>query len=150
LHGPRALDFDREGNLWLALREGNAVLKLDLARGTIHHIAGTGARGYSGNGGTAKEAALNGPKGLSVAPNGDVYVADTENHVIRRIDIRTGTIELVAGTGARGDGPEGDPLRCQLARPHGIYVSDDGSIFVGDTEAHCVRKISPMPELNRE
>ncbi|MEO5803729.1 MAG: hypothetical protein ABIR24_09370, partial [Verrucomicrobiota bacterium] len=58
IHGPRALDFDKEGNLWLALREGNAVFKLDLAKGTIHHIAGTGKKSFTGNGGPAKEATL--------------------------------------------------------------------------------------------
>jgi len=141
LHGPRALDFDRDGNLWLALREGNAVLKLDLAKGTAHHIAGNGKKGLGGDGGPAKEASLNGPKGLSVAPNGNVYIADTENHAIRMIDVRKGTIHLVAGTGARGDGPEGDPLKCQLARPHGVFVDRDGSVFIGDSEAHRVRVI---------
>ena len=141
LHGPRALDFDRDGNLWLALREGNAILKLNLAKGTAHHIAGNGTKGFTGNGGLAKEAALNGPKGLSVGPDGNVYIADTENHAIRRIDARTGTIHLVAGTGTRGDGPEGDPVKCQLARPHGVFVDSDGSVFIGDSETHRVRVI---------
>jgi DNA-binding beta-propeller fold protein YncE len=141
LHGPRALDFDANGNLWLALREGNAILKLDLAKGTAHHIAGNGTKGLTGNGGPAKEAALNGPKGLSVAPDGNIYIADTENHAIRMIEVRKGTIHLVAGTGSRGDGPEGDPLKCQLARPHGVFVDRDGSVFIGDSETHRVRVI---------
>jgi len=141
LHGPRALDFDKEGSLWLALREGNAILKLDLAKGTVHHIAGNGTKGFSGDGMPAKQASLNGPKGLSVAPNGNVYIADTENHAIRMIDVRKGTIHLVAGTGTRGDGPEGDPVKCQLARPHGVFADNDGSIFIGDSETHRVRVI---------
>jgi streptogramin lyase len=140
LFGPRALDFDTDGNLWLALREGNVILKLDLAKGSVHHIAGTGKKGFTGDGGPAKDATLNGPKGISVAPNGNVYLADTENHAIRMLEVRKGTIHLVAGTGARGDGPEGDPLKCQLARPHGIYVDKDG-IFIGDSENHRVRVI---------
>ena len=57
------------------------------------------------------------------------------------IDVRKGTIERVAGTGERGDGPEGDPLKCGLARPHGIFVDADGSIFIGDSENHRVRVI---------
>src|SRR4030095_13177485 len=64
LNGPRARDFDKDGNLWLALREGNAVFRFDLRNGTIHHIAGTGQTGFSGNGGPAKTATLSGPKGL--------------------------------------------------------------------------------------
>lgn len=150
LHGPRALDFDKAGDLWVALREGNAVYKLDLARGTANHIAGNGKKGFTGNGGPAREAALNGPKGLSVAPDGNVYVADTENHAIRKIDTTTGTIDVVAGTGERGDGPSGDPLKCRLNRPHGIFVDANGSILIGDSEAHRVRVIRPDRQRGRE
>lgn len=139
LNGPRALDFDRDGNLWLALREGNAVYKLDLKVGTIHHIAGTGKSGFTGNGGPAKMATLSGPKGLSIAPDGNVYLADTESHSIRMIDVRKQTLELIAGTGQKGDGPDGDPLACKMARPHGVFVDRDGRIYVGDSEAHRVR-----------
>ena len=139
LNGPRALDFDRDGNLWLALREGNAVFKIDLAAGVLRHIAGTGKQGFTGNGGPAKIATLSGPKGLSVGPDGSVYLADTESHSIRVIDVKTGVLTLLAGTGARGDGPDGDPLKCQLARPHGVFVDRDGAVFIGDSEAHRVR-----------
>jgi streptogramin lyase len=141
LSGPRALDFDAAGNLWLALREGNAVLKLDLAKGVIHLVAGTGAKGFTGDGGPAKDATLNGPKGISVGPNGNVYIADTENHAIRMIDVKKETIELVAGTGQRGDNSESNPTKAQLARPHGIFVATDGAIFIGDTENQRVRVI---------
>jgi undecaprenyl-diphosphatase UppP len=141
LNGPRAIDFDPQGNLWLALREGNAVYKLDLKAGTIHHIAGNGSNGFTGNGGPAKAASLAGPKGLSVGPDGNIYIADTESHSIRRINPRQGKIDLIAGTGLRGDGPDGDPLQCRMARPHGIFVDDDGRIFVSDSEAHRVRSI---------
>ena len=139
LNGPRALDFDRDGDLWLALREGNVVLKLDLAAGVIRHIAGTGKQGFTGHGGPAKDATLSGPKGLSVGPDGNVYLADTESHSIRMIDVKTGTLTLLAGTGTRGDGPDGDPLQGQLARPHGVFVDRDGAVFIGDSEAHRVR-----------
>jgi streptogramin lyase len=145
LNGPRAIDFDRRGDMWLALREGNAVHRLDMKAGTIHHVAGTGEKGFTGNGGAAKLATLSGPKGLSVAPNGDVYLADTESHSIRMIDARKQTMELIAGTGARGDGlkdcEDGDPLACPMARPHGVFVDRDGSIFIGDSESHRVRVI---------
>lgn len=143
LYGPRAMDFDKRGDMWLALREGNAVYKLDMKAGTIHHIAGTGKKGFTGNGGPAKQATLSGPKGLSISPNGNIYLADTESHTIRMIDPARGTIELVAGTGERGDGPEGDPQACKMARPHGVFVDADGSLFVGDSEAHRVRVLRP-------
>jgi streptogramin lyase len=141
LNGPRAIDFDRRGDMWLALREGNAVYRLDMKAGTIHHVAGTGEKGFTGNGGVAKLSTLSGPKGLSVAPNGNVYLADTESHSIRMIDVRKQTIELTAGTGAKGDGADGDPPACQMSRPHGVFVDRDGSIFIGDSEAHRVRVI---------
>ncbi len=141
LSGPRALDFDAAGNLWLALREGNAIYKFDMIAGSIHHIAGTGKSGFSGNGGTAKQAALSGPKGISIAPDGNIYFADTESHSIRLIDVKKNTVELVAGTGKKGNGPDGDPLQCQLARPHGVWVNVDGQIYIGDSENHCVRVV---------
>ena len=133
LNGPRAIDFDRTGNLWVALREGNQVLKLDLKAGTIHHAAGTGQKGFTGNGGPARKATLSGPKGICVAPNGNIYLADTESHSIRMIDIKKGTVELIAGTGELGDGPDGDPLKCRMTRPHGIFVDNVWPKWSGTT-----------------
>ena len=141
LHGPRAIDFDREGNLWLALREGNAIYKLDLAAGTLHHMAGTGEKGFKN--GPAKQATLSGPKGISVGPDGHIYFADTESHSIRRLNSRSQTVELVVGAGKRGDGPDGDPLACKLARPHGIFAAADGVLYIGDSENNRVRKFTP-------
>src|SRR5688500_4609040 len=73
LRGPRTIDFDRAGQLWLATREGNQVFRFDLQSGTIHHVAGTGKKGYTGDGGPARDATLNGPKGLAVGADGRVY-----------------------------------------------------------------------------
>lgn len=150
LNGPRAIDFDEEGNAWLALREGNAVYKIDMASQTLHRIAGTGEQGFTGNGGPALNATLSGPKGIAIGPNGNVYLADTESHSVRMIDLESGNLELVAGTGERGDGPDGNAaermdargLECRFARLHGIFVDGEGSIYVGDSENHRVRKIT--------
>jgi streptogramin lyase len=139
LKGPRSLDFDAAGNLWLCTREGNQVFKFDLKAGKILHIAGTGQKGFTGNGGPAKEATLSGPKGIAIAKNGDAYLVDTESHSIRMVDAKKGTLELVVGTGEKGDGPDGDPLQCKLARPHGVWVDPDGTVFIGDSETHRVR-----------
>lgn len=139
LKGPRSLDFDKEGNLWLATREGNQVFKFDLKAGKIHHIAGTGKGGFTGHGGPALEATLSGPKGISVDSDGNVWLADCESHSIRMIDAKTGRIELIAGTGKKGDGADGDPLKCEMARPHGVYADADGGIYIGDSEAHKIR-----------
>ena len=139
LKGPRSLDFDANGNLWLATREGNQVFKFDLSTKTIHHVAGTGASGFTGNGGPAKSATLKGPKGIAIDAHGNVFLADTESHSVRMIDAKTGNLELIAGTGEKGDGPDGNPLQCKMARLHGIFVDKDGSVFIGDSEAHRVR-----------
>lgn len=139
LKGPRSLDFDKAGNLWLVTREGNQVFKFDLKAGKIHHVAGTGAKGFTGNGGPAKLATLSGPKGVSIDAAGNAWLADTESHSVRMIDAKTGNLELMAGTGVKGDGPDGDPLQCKMARLHGIFCDADGTVYIGDSETHRVR-----------
>jgi len=143
LNGPRAIDV--VGNtMWLALREGNAVYRLELDKGTIHHVAGTGKKGFTGNGGPAKKATLSGPKGIAVGPKGNIYLADTESHSVRMIDLKTEKMELVAGDGKKGDGPEGkDPKKCRMDRLHGVFVDEDGAIYIGDTNTHRIRVIRP-------
>jgi len=133
--------FAPDGSMWLALREGNAVLRLDLRAGVLHHVAGTGKSGFTGNGGPARQATLSGPKCVALDKAGNVYLADTESHSIRYIDIKKGTLELLVGDGKRGDGPDGDPLACRLARPHGVFVDVDGAIFIGDSENHRIRVV---------
>jgi DNA-binding beta-propeller fold protein YncE len=139
LNGPRALAIDARGDIYVVLREGNAVYRIDSKAQRIHHIAGTGEKGYTGDGGPARLAKLSGPKGTAWAPDGNLYIADTESHTIRQINLSTGIIRTVAGTGERGDGPDGDPLACRLSRPHGIFVSHDGVIYIGDSESHKIR-----------
>jgi len=81
-----------------------------------------------------------GPAGLFIRGR-TLYVADTENHVVRRIDLGSGIITTVLGTGRRGDGPESDPLQCALSRPHGVHAAG-GKLYVGDSEAHRIRVLS--------
>ena len=143
LNGPRTLDFDpHTRNLLLALREGNAVYRIDLATSTLHHLAGTGKQGYAGDGGDAKQALLAGPKGIAVGPGGDVYLADTESHTIRVIRRETGIIETLVGDGHAGDGPDGEAGRCRLDRPHGVYVDSQGNVYIGDSSNHRVRRLA--------
>ena len=103
------------------------------------HLAGTGEQGFSGDGWPATAATLAGPKGLAYGPGGVLYIADTENHAIRAVDLGTGIITTVLGTGERGDGPEPDPLACRLSRPHGLWVDEIGTLYVADSEAHRIR-----------
>jgi sugar lactone lactonase YvrE len=141
LNGPRTMVFDRRGDVYLALREGNAIYRIDTSARTLHHVAGTGEQGYSGDGGPARLATLAGPKGLAWHRRA-LYIADTESHVIRALDLATGRIRTVLGTGQRGDGPEPDPRRCALARPHGLLVDGRGRLYVTDSEAHRIRIVS--------
>jgi DNA-binding beta-propeller fold protein YncE len=144
LRGPRALDLAPNGDLWLALREGNAVYRIAMTDGTLHHVAGTGHPGFTGNGGPARLATIAGPKGIAVSPDGQrIFLADTETHTVRAIDFtRTPpTLELIVGDGTRGDGPDQpDPLRCRLARLHGLGIDpQSGDLYIGDSENHKIR-----------
>ena len=145
LNGPRALAFDGQESLFLALREGNAIYRLDLESGTLHHIAGTGNSGYSGDGGDARKAELAGPKGVALTPE-TIFFADTESHTIRAINRETNIITTLIGNGEPGDGPAGAPRNCRLDRPHGIEATPDGLILVGDTNNHRVRAFRITPE----
>ena len=138
-NGPRAIDVAPDGTLYLVLREGNAVYRIDPKANRVTHIGGTGQKGLTGDGGPATAATMNGPKGVALSKDGGLYLADTENHAIRRIDLKSGVITTVAGTGERGDGPDGDPLKCRMNRPHGVFAAADGTIYVGDSEAHRIR-----------
>lgn len=143
LNGPRTLDFDGQHTLYLALREGNAVYTLNLKRQTVHHLAGTGKSGYSGDGGPARQAQLAGPKGIALGPQGDIYLCDTESHTIRVIRAATGIIETLVGDGKAGDGPDGEPKKCRLNRPHGVFVDAKGLVYIGDSSNNKVRVLRP-------
>ncbi len=139
--GPRALHITGE-TLWIALREGHSVWKMDLKTRRLSHIAGSGTKGYRD--GIGSEVMFNGPKGIVADAEAILYVVDTENQTIRRVDSATGTTTTVAGGGpdARGDGGDGGPaLQAKMDRPHGIAVDADGVLYVGDTNNHRVRRI---------
>lgn len=141
--GPRALFIDGE-TMWVALREGHSVWTLSLASGKWSHVAGTGKQGFSGDVGPAAAATFNGPKGIAVGPDKNVYVVDTENQVIRMIDTKSKLISTVAGVGPEHRGGSGDgglATEAQMDRPHGICVGPDGAIYIGDTNNHRVRQV---------
>jgi sugar lactone lactonase YvrE len=144
LLGPRAVAMSPSGALYIVERNGNAVRRADLAKGTIERFAGTGKKGYSGDGGKALDATFDGPKEIDVDKDGNVYVVDTENEAIRRIDAKSGIVTTVAGKGKSktpGQGDGGPATEATLGRPHGVAVGPDGAVYIGDTNSHRIRKV---------
>jgi streptogramin lyase len=139
--GARAVCADGKGNVYICEREGNAVRKVD-SQGLITTFAGTGARGYGGDGGPARTATFNGPKAVRCDAQGNVFLADTENHAIRRIDVQTGIVTTVAGGHKGADGEGGDAARAGLDRPHGCIVARDGTLYIADSHNHRVLRVS--------
>ena len=119
------------------------IRKVAAITGIITTIAGTGVVGYTGNGGLAKVATLDSPEAVHLAPSGDIYIADTGNHVVRRVQAGSGTITTIAGTGAAGySGDGGSATLAQLNRPRGIAISTTGTYYVGDKNNHRIRKVT--------
>jgi len=86
---------------------------------------------------------FNAPKEMAVAPNGDIFIVDTENHAIRVIESGSWIVRTIAGNGTAGPGGDGGPAeRAGLARPHGAVVGPDGAVYIGDSENHRVRKLT--------
>ena len=143
LLGPRALAFDSTGDLYICLRNDHKVRKIDMRTGIIRTIAGSGERGYTGDHGSALRATFNGPKEIAVDRQDNIFVVDTENHCIRRIEADSGLVTTVAGTGqAGGAGDRGPATAATLKRPHGACVDAEGNLYIGDSENHRVRFVS--------
>ncbi len=124
-----------DGKLYISDTEANRIRVLDLATGIIDAFAGTGDPGYSGDGGPAADAELRGPRDLDIGPDGHLYFADTDNGVVRAIDLDSGEIRTVVGTGELGLGDE-ELLPAEdtmLRRPFGVAFDPDGNLYVMDS-----------------
>lgn len=142
LNGPAGLAIDKEGSIYVADLINCAVRKIDSRTGTILTIAGSGQRGYEGDGGPATLAKLNRPEGIFVDAAGNLYIADSGNHCLRKVDGRTGNIKTIAGTGREGFG--GDEEKAETAtlnHPAGVVVDSHGNIYFNDYRNDRIRKI---------
>ncbi len=138
---------DAAGNLFIADRGNHRVRKVDPA-GTISTVAGTGTRGFSGDGGPATEAQLNVPIDVFVDGAGNLFIADANNNRIRKVD-PAGTISTVAGTGTAGFSGDGRlATEAQLNDPVGVFVDGAGNLFIGDADNHRVRKVDPAGTIS--
>ena len=138
---PRAVIADAKGNVYILERSGHALRVVD-GHGKIRTVVGTGQKGASGDGGDARQATLNGPKHLCFDREGNILIADTENHLIRKYVLRDGRIVRVAGNGQKGvKGLGGPPLEAELNQPHGVYVHPSGTLYISDSSNNRVLKI---------
>ena len=140
--GARAVKLAGDGRVYILERQGSSLRAVDPRSGVIATVAGTGARGYSGDGGLALAAVFDAPKEMAIDRDGDILIVDTENHAIRRFDMRSGMIDTIAGGHKGSDGDGGPRAAAGLGRPHGIAAGPDGALYIGDTENHRIRKLT--------
>jgi DNA-binding CsgD family transcriptional regulator/sugar lactone lactonase YvrE len=141
LTDPRACALDPAGNLYIADTIDNRIRRVD-TRGQITTVAGSGAAGFSGDGGPATTADLNAPEGLAIGPDGSLYIADTANERIRRVDPNTDVISTVAGNGEEGYGGDGGKgTKAELDVPLGLAVDLRGNLYIADSGNNRVRKV---------
>ena len=143
LRGPGGLAVDGAGNLYIADSGNNRVRKVDAATQVITAVAGTGARGDSGDGGPATRARIATLTDLAVDGMGNLYIADDNSQRVRRVDARTGIIRTVAGTGARGDSGDGGlATEAAFYEPATVAVDGTGNLYIVDYSVERVRKVS--------
>ncbi len=140
LRQPSGIAIDPAGTVYVA-DEQNANVRRIATNGTITTVAGTGVKGFSGDGGPAKNAQLNAPHGLALDKAGNLYIADTMNDRVRQVS-PNGTITTFAGTGVAGfAGDGGEANTAKLYHPEGVAVDASGRLFIADSWSHRIRKV---------
>jgi sugar lactone lactonase YvrE len=137
---PAGVAVDGSGNLFIADLGNSCIRKVD-TNGLITTVAGDGSAGYSGDGGAATKASLDDPLGVAVDGSGNLFIADTYNYRIRKVDTE-GFITTVAGDGSAGySGDGGAATNANLREPFGVAVDGSGNLFIADTYNYCIRKV---------
>ncbi|HLE39501.1 MAG TPA: NHL repeat-containing protein, partial [Acidimicrobiia bacterium] len=142
LYNPTGVAVDGGGNVFIADFFNHRVRRVDAGTGLISTIAGIGTAGFSGDGAAATDAKLNSPYGVAVDGAGNVFIADTSNHRVRRVDVGTGLISTIAGTGTFGFSGDGAAATsAKLNSPFGVAVDGVGNVFIADSSNHRVRRV---------
>ncbi|MCB0279200.1 MAG: hypothetical protein KDD94_06850 [Calditrichaeota bacterium] len=140
---PEIIYMDQNGDLYICDRGNYRVRIIDAKSGMIRTVAGTGKFGYSGDGGPALAADLSNPFGVTLDEKGNIWIADTENHVIRKVDRQTGIITTEVGSGESGFSGDGGPAKqAQLQRPHVLSFDKSGDLWIGDSFNNRIRKVN--------
>lgn len=137
---PSAIAYDSVGNLYIAETSNHVIREVDTA-GEITTVAGTGTQGYAGDNGSAMAALLDSPQGLAV-DGSNLYIADTHNHRIRRVDLTTGLITTIAGSTAGFSGDNGAATSAQLDLPSALAVDASHNLYIADTHNHRIRRLN--------
>ena len=147
LYAPKGVAVDAAGNLYIADVGNHRIRRVDPS-GIITTIAGIGERGFAGDGGPAIEARLYAPKGVAVDAAGNLYIADTRNQRIRRVD-PSGIITTIAGTGERSfAGDDGPAVEARLDHPFGVAVDAAGNLYIADTFNQRIRRVDPSGTIS--
>jgi sugar lactone lactonase YvrE len=141
LYYPSGVAFDASGNLYIADNDNNRIRKVD-TNGIITTVAGNGQNGYSGDGGAATNASLEGPFGVACDTSGNLFIADLFNNRIRKVDTN-GIITTVAGNGGAGySGDGGAATNASLYYPEGVAVDTMGNLYIADYQNSRIRKVN--------
>ncbi len=145
LSEPTGISVDPAGNILIADTGNHRIRLVEKATSLISTLAGTGTPGFSGDGGAGTGAQLNGPTAVAADGEGRVLIADTFNNRVRRLDIRTGRIATIAGTGEQGFGGDGAlASKAELMEPSGVAVDAKGNILIADTFNNRIRQVDHL------
>lgn len=143
LNHPSSMAFDLSGNLFIADTGNHRVREVAAATGIITTIAGTGTTGYAGDGGPAAAAQISTPSAVAADTKGNVYIADSANGTVRKVNVSTGIISTVAGTGTIGyAGDNAAATAAQLNNPQGLALDPYGNLFISDAGNQTIREVA--------
>ncbi|MFO1002425.1 MAG: hypothetical protein U0936_19015, partial [Planctomycetaceae bacterium] len=142
---PFGISSGPDGALYVCEVGSHLIRRIDLETGEAKTVAGTGRKGYSGDGGPATQAQLNEPYEVRFDKQGNMLFVEMQNHLVRKVDHKTGVISTIAGTGVAGfSGDDGPANKAQMNQPHSIALDDKDRLFICDIRNHRIRMVDPQ------